>query len=102
MGAVQQRATGPWVIGALKTIRTMAHSLKKDSGMTSFPWTPSAPAEEWLGAESHMPNLKQELRKQNHQGWDTSELVVAGALFTTGLTLGSLAALWLTRLRRTG
>ncbi len=80
----------------------MAHSFKKDSGMKSFPWTPSAPAEEWLGAESHMPNLKQELRKQNHQGWDTSELVVAGALFTTGLTLGSLAALWLTRLRRTG
>ena len=29
-------------------------------------------------------------------------LVVAGALFTTGLTLGSLAALWLTRSRRTG
>lgn len=49
-----------------------------------------------------MPNLKQELRKQNHQGWDTSELVVAGVLFSTGLTLGSLAALWLTRLRRTG
>jgi len=28
--------------------------------------------------------------------------VVAGALFTTGLTLGSLTALWLTRSRRTG
>src|SRR6188508_881608 len=89
MGAVQQRATGPWVIGALKTIRTMAHSLKKDSGMKSFPWTPSAsaPTEEWLGAESHMPNLKQELRKQNHQGWDTSELVVADALASDRLTL---------------
>jgi len=86
----------------MKTIRTMAHSLKKDSGMKSFPWTPSASAEEWLGAESHMPNLKQELRKQNHQGWDISEVLVAGALFTTGLTVGSLAALWLTRSRRTG
>jgi hypothetical protein len=80
----------------------MAHLLEKDSRMKSFPWTSSAPAEEWLGAESHMPYLKQELRKQNHQGWDASHLVVAGALFTTGLTLGSLAALWLTRSRRTG
>jgi hypothetical protein len=80
--------------------RAVAQLLEKDSGMKSFSWTSSAPAEEWLGAESHLPNLKQELRKQNHQGWDTSELVVAGALFTTGLTLGSLAALWLTRSRR--
>ena len=76
--------------------------LEKESGMKSFPWNSSAPAEEWLGAESHLPNLKQELRKQNHQAWDISELVVAGALFTTGVTLGSLAALWLTRARRTG
>lgn len=79
----------------------MAHLLEKDSGMKSFPWTSSAPAEEWLGAESHMPYLKQELRKQNDQGWDAFHLVAAGALFTTGLTLGSLAALWLTRSRRT-
>lgn len=80
----------------------MAQLLDKDARMTSLPWTSSAPAEEWLGAESHMPNLKQELRKQNHQGWEPSHLVVAGALFTTGLTLGSLAALWLTRSRRNG
>jgi hypothetical protein len=76
--------------------------LEKDARMKGYPWTSSAPAEEWLGAESHLPNLNQELRKQNHQGWETSELVVAGALFTTGLTLGSLAALWLTRSRRNG
>lgn len=80
---------------------SVAQLMEKDSGMKSFPWTSSAPAEEWLGAESHLPNLKQELRKQSHQGWDASELLVAGALFTTGLTLGSLAALWLTRSRRT-
>lgn len=83
-------------------IRSVEQLLEKDSGMKSFPWTSSAPGEDWLGAESHMPNLKQELRKQNQQGWDLSEIVVAGALFTTGLTLGSLAALWLTRPRRTG
>lgn len=76
--------------------------LEKESGMKSFPWTSSASPEDWLGAESHLPNLKQELRKQNHQAWDISELLVAGALFTTGVTLGSLAALWLTRSRRTG
>ncbi len=70
--------------------------------MKKFPWTSSAPPEEWLGAESHMPNLKQELRRQNHQGWAPSHLVVAGALFTGGLTLGSLAALWFTRSRRDG
>jgi hypothetical protein len=82
-------------------IRAVAQLLEKDSGMKSFPWTSSASAEEWLGAESHLPNLKQELRKKNDQKWDASELVVAGALFTTGLTLGTLAALWLTRSRRT-
>ena len=82
-------------------LRTVAQ-LEKDSGLKSFPWTSSANAEEWLGAESHLPNLKQELRKQNHQAWDISELLVAGALFTTGVTLGSLAAWWLTRSRRTG
>jgi hypothetical protein len=49
-----------------------------------------------------MPYLKQELRKQNHQGWAASHLVVAAALFTGGLTLGSLAALWFTRSRRDG
>ena len=70
--------------------------------MKTFPWTSSGPADEWLGAESHLPNLKQELRKQNDRSWEASEIVVAGALFTTGLTLGSLAALWLTRERRTG
>ena len=80
----------------------MAQAQKKDSGMKKFPWTSSAPPEEWLGAESHMPYLKQELRKQNHQGWAASHLVVAAALFTGGLTLGSLAALWFTRSRRDG
>lgn len=79
----------------------MEHLLEKESGMKSFPWTSSTPAEEWLGAESHMPYLKQELRKQNEQGWDAFHLLVASALFTTGLTLGSLGALWLTRSRRT-
>ena len=83
-------------------IRAVAQRLEKDSGMKTFPWTSSASADEWLGAESHLPNLKQELRKQNDRSWETSEIVVAGALFTTGLTLGSLAALWLTRERRTG
>jgi hypothetical protein len=73
---------------------------EKESGMKNFPWTSSSSAEEWLGAESHLPNLKQELRKQSQKAWDLTELVVAGALFTTGLTLGSLAALWLTRERR--
>ena len=82
--------------------RTVANLVEKDPGMKSFAWTTSASADEWLGAESHLPNLKHELRKQNDQGWDTSELMVAGALFTTGLTLGSLAALWLTRSRRNG
>jgi hypothetical protein len=74
--------------------------MEKDLGMKRFPWTSSTAPEEWLGAESHLPNLKQELRKQNRRGWDTAEIVVAGALFAAGLTLGSLAALWLTRSRQ--
>ena len=80
----------------------MAQLMEKDSGMQSFPWTSSAPADEWLGPESHVPNMKQELRQRNHQGWDAGDIVLATALFTTGLTLGSLAALWMTRSRRVG
>lgn len=80
----------------------MVHQMEKDRGMKRFPWTSSGTSEEWLGAESHLPNLKQELRNQNHRGLNTAEVVVAGALFTAGLTLGTLAALWLTRSRRTG
>ena len=78
----------------------MDHLMEKDSGMKLFPWTSTASADEWLGAESHMPNLKQELRKQSHQGWDLADIVLAGALFTAGLAMGSFAALWLTRSRR--
>jgi hypothetical protein len=83
------------------TRRVVVDQMEKDSGMKRFPWTSSVASEEWLGAESHLPNLKQELRKQSHRGWNTAEIVVAGALFTAGLTLGSLAALWLTRSRQT-
>ena len=78
----------------------MAEIVEKDSGMKRFPWTASAPADEWLGAESHVPNLKQELRQRNHQAWNTANIVVAGALFTAGVALGSLAAIWLTRSQR--
>jgi hypothetical protein len=62
--------------------------MEKDRGMKRFPWTSSV--------------ASQELRNQNHRGLNTAEVVVAGALFTAGLTLGTLAALWLTRSRRTG
>lgn len=77
----------------------MTYLLEKglDMKQSTFP----APADEWLGPESHMPNLGRELRQRNRQDWNIAGIAVGGALFTFGVALGSLAAMWLTRSRRT-
>lgn len=61
----------------------------------------SAPsADEWLGPESHMPNLRRELRQRNTPVGGTAGAWMAGALFMAGLAMGSFAALLIIRSRR--
>lgn len=79
----------------------MAYLLEKDLGMEHQQFTPLAHAEEWLGPESHVPNLGRELRRRNQRAWDIAGIAIGGALFAAGVALGSLAAVWLTRPSRT-
>ena len=77
--------------------RAVAHRLEKDSGMEHLHLTPLAHADEWLGPESHVPNMGRELRRRNQQNWDIAGIAIGGALFAAGVALGSLTAVWLTR-----
>jgi len=61
----------------------------------------STSPEEWLGGESHVPNLGRELRRRNEPTWDMTVAWFAGALFVAGVAIGSLASLLLTRARKT-
>jgi hypothetical protein len=79
--------------------RVTAHLVEKDSGM-EHQLTPLAHADEWLGPESHVPNMGRELRRRNQRDWDIAGIAIGGALFAAGVALGSLAALWLTRSRQ--
>lgn len=81
--------------------RIVAYLLEQDSSMKHVQVTSPAAADEWLGAESHVPNLGRELRRRNRQGRNIAGIVVAGALFAAGVVLGSLAAMLMTRSRRT-
>jgi hypothetical protein len=75
----------------------MVHLLKKDSSMEQHQFASLPHAEEWLGPESHVPNLGRELRRRNQKAWDIAGIAIGGALFAAGVALGSLAAVWLTR-----
>lgn len=57
--------------------------------------------DEWLGPESHVPNLSRELRRRDRRSWAPVLPWVAGGLFVTGLLLGSAATWLLSRSRRT-
>lgn len=78
----------------------MTHLLEQDAGMKPLEFTSPVHADEWLGPESHVPNMGRELRRRNQQSWDITGIVVGGALFAAGVALGSLAAMWMTRSRR--
>jgi hypothetical protein len=70
---------------------------------TVSPQTPLSrlPHDEWLGPESHVPNLSGELRRQNRRSWQSVLPWLAGGLFMTGFLMGSAAAWLLHRSRRT-
>ena len=53
--------------------------------------SPRSSEDEWLGAESHMPNLSRELRRREPSGMDFSSGWVIGAMFAAGLATGCLA-----------
>ncbi|TKB64783.1 MAG: hypothetical protein E8D47_11690 [Nitrospira sp.] len=46
---------------------------------------------EWLGPESHMPNLSRELRRREARGTSVSFGWIASAVFAAGVAAGCLA-----------
>jgi hypothetical protein len=47
--------------------------------------------DEWLGPESHMPNLNRELRRRESRGIGLSSGWIIGVTFAAGVTAGCLA-----------
>ena len=56
--------------------------------------------DKWLGPETHIPNLSQELRNRDRRSWEPVLPWIAGALFVSGLLLGGAASWLLTQSRR--
>ena len=46
--------------------------------------------DEWLGPESHMPNLGRELRRREPRGTGLSSALIVGAIFAAGVAAGCL------------
>jgi len=57
--------------------------LKKGSNRSS--------EDEWLGPESHMPNLSRELRRREPRKLGLSFGWIVGAMFVSGVAVGCLA-----------
>ena len=47
--------------------------------------------DEWLGPESHMPNLNRELRRRERRGTGLSSIWIIGVMFAAGLAAGCVA-----------
>ena len=47
--------------------------------------------DEWLGPESHMPNLSRELRRREPRGTGFSSGWIVGVMFAAGVAAGCLA-----------
>lgn len=47
--------------------------------------------DEWLGPESHMPNLNRELRRREPRRRGLGSVWLVGAMFTAGVATGCLA-----------
>ena len=57
--------------------------------------------DEWLGPESHMPNLNRELRRRESRGMGFSSGWIVGAMFAAGVAAGCLAIRLFDRRSRT-
>ena len=57
--------------------------------------------DEWLGPESHMPNLSRELRRREPRRTGFSSGWVVGVMFAAGVTAGCLAMRFFDRRSRT-
>ncbi|BCA54552.1 hypothetical protein W02_16920 [Nitrospira sp. KM1] len=69
--------------------------------MTMLPQFPRKhPQDEWLGGESHVPNLNRELRSRARRDWEPVFPWLAGSLFIAGMAVGAMAGLWFCRSRR--
>ena len=62
--------------------RRVANLFRKDSIRAS--------EDEWLGPESHMPNLGRELRGREPRAMDVSSVWIVGAIFAAGVAAGCL------------
>ena len=47
--------------------------------------------DEWLGPESHMPNLSRELRRREPRGTGLSSVWIIGVMFAAGVAAGCVA-----------
>jgi hypothetical protein len=66
---------------------------RKDSAQSS--------EDEWLGAESHMPNLSRELRRREPRRMGLSSGLIVGAMFAAGVAAGCLVMSLFARRSRT-
>jgi hypothetical protein len=57
--------------------------------------------DEWLGPESHMPNLSRELRRREPRRTGVPSLWIVGAMFAAGVAAGGLAMRLFDRRSRT-
>jgi hypothetical protein len=57
--------------------------------------------DEWLGPESHMPNLSRELRRREPKGTGLPSGWIVGVVFATGVAAGCLAMCFFDRRSRT-
>jgi hypothetical protein len=57
--------------------------------------------DEWLGVESHMPNLSRQLRRRESGEMGFSSGWIVGAMFAVGVAVGCLAMSFFDRQSRT-
>lgn len=57
--------------------------------------------DEWLGPESHMPNLSRELRRREPRGTGFPSGWIVGVMFAAGVAAGCLAMCFFDRRSRT-
>ncbi len=57
--------------------------------------------DEWLGPESHMPNLSRELRRREPRGTGFASGWIVGVMFAAGIAAGCLVMRLLDRRSRT-